>query len=265
MTILPLLRQDLDSVSSLQPEGWPDILPFMDHYTQSSYCIPYKVVMAGHMVGIGTGIVHGAVGWLGHIIVSPTSRNQGIGRMITQTLVDALQGQGCTTLYLVATDLGAPVYAKLGFETETEYLFFKDIVPDLLRPDPHVVNYRPEHFAQIVALDRRVSGEDRMIELEPHLQDGLIYEVGDTVEGVYLPTLGEGMIVAITPSAGIGLTKRRRALSSSVVFPIDNVHATQYWYSLGYKECRRAKRMRLGKARPWQPENLYGRIAGNIG
>jgi len=265
MTILPFSSQDLTAVPGLQPEGWPDIMPFMDFYTQSNFCFPYKAMIDERIAGIGTGIVHGETGWLGHIIVSPAHRNQGIGKAITQTLIDVLHDKGCGTLYLVATDLGAPVYAGAGFETETEYLFFKDIALENEQPDEHVMPYRPGHFAAISALDRVLSGEDRIVEVERCLEGGQVYEVRGVPEGFYLPALGEGLIMAATPAAGIALMKLRLRTHNNAVFPIDNIAARQYLYARGYKEFRKAKRMRLGERRSWQPAGLYNRIAGNIG
>jgi len=265
MTILPLSRQDLGALGDLQPEGWPDILPFIDFYTQSSFCFPHKVMIDNRIAGIGTGIVHGRTGWLGHIIVSPDFRNRGIGRAITQTLTDTLYARGCTTLCLVATDLGAPVYARVGFEVETEYLFFKDILPEPSVPDEYIVPYRGGYLSQLAALDRLVSGEDRMMEIERSLEECRLYRVGDTLEGFYLPSLGEGLIIAATPAAGLALTKLRLSNHSTAAFPVDNLNAAQFLHAKGYKEFRTAKRMRLGEKLHWQPENLYSRIGGNIG
>jgi GNAT superfamily N-acetyltransferase len=265
MTILPLSHRDLGALGELQPEGWPDILPFMDFYTQSLFCFPHKVVIDNRIAGIGTGIVHGQTGWLGHIIVSPKHRNQGLGRIITQTLIDTLHNKGCTTLYLVATVFGESVYLKTGFETETEYLFFKDISRHQHLPDDQIVTFRSEHLGQLAVLDRELSGEERMMEIERCVEDGYVYLAGRTLEGFYLPALGEGLIVAATPTAGLALMKLRLSNHDNAVFPVDNLHASQHLYTQGYKEFRRARRMRLGEKRPWQPAALYNRIAGNIG
>ena len=63
--------------------------------------------------------------WLAHINVQPGNRNHGLGKLITQFLVDEAQAKNCDTIYLIATDLCEPVYKKVGFETETDYLFLK--------------------------------------------------------------------------------------------------------------------------------------------
>jgi GNAT superfamily N-acetyltransferase len=266
MNILPLSPHDVPVLAALQPAGWPDILPALEFYTQSSFCFPLKAVVDNRIAGIGTGIVHGDTGWLGHIIVHPGYRNQGVGGAVTQAVMTTLQAKGCTTLYLVATDLGAPVYAKAGFETEAQYLFFKDIAPaDDRYANEYTTPFCVEHKRHLAELDRLVSGEDRMVQLERCLEGCQVYQRGNAPEGFYLPALGEGLIVAATPAAGTALMKLRLATHSQAAFPEDNVVASRMLYDQGYKEFRTAKRMRLGKKRSWQPENLYNRIAGNIG
>ena len=88
-------------------------------------CFPFKASIENKIVGIGTTILHHETAWLAHIIVHPEYRNRGIGKMITQALVDHSYSKGRKTIYLIATELGLPVYRRLGFESETEYTIFK--------------------------------------------------------------------------------------------------------------------------------------------
>ncbi len=218
------------------------------------------------MVGTGTSIIHHDVAWLAHIIVHPDHRNQGIGKLITESLVESANSKNCNTLYLLATELGEPVYRKIGFETETEYLFFKGEKPiDSDIHDTCIVPYSSEHEMQMILLDRQVSGEDRMFHLQQHLSNGFVYVVDDTVEGYYLPTMGEGLIIATTSAAGQALMKLRLITKDFVVFPIDNIPATTFIQQHPFTEVRRQKRMRLGKKRNWQSANIYNRIGGNLG
>ena len=171
-TLQPLEHSDINLITGLQPEGWQDITSIIDFYTKSSFCFPIKVIIDKKIVGIGTAIIHNDVAWLGHIIVHPDNRNQGIGKMITQALVDNVWRKNCDTIYLIATDLGEPVYKKIGFETETEYLFFKDIKPDgSWIPSENIVACTDDFKKQIARLDKEISGEDRLLHLEPYFED----------------------------------------------------------------------------------------------
>lgn len=266
MQVQPLQPNDIPLIPPLLPPGWDSALPAIQFYTTSDFCFPLKVSIDQKIAGTGTAIIHHDVAWLAHIIVHPDYRNQGIGQLITRSLVDMAHAKDCDTLYLLATELGEPVYRKIGFETETEYLFFKGEKPiDAVSLDERIAPYSSAYFRHIAELDRQVSGEDRMFHLEPHLSSGFVYVVDNIVEGYYLPTMGDGMIIAMTSAAGQALMKLRLTTKDFAVFPIDNVSAATFIQQHPFSEVRRQQRMRLGTKRNWQPTEIYNRIGGNLG
>jgi N-acetylglutamate synthase-like GNAT family acetyltransferase len=267
MTIETLNNSDVSLLDELQPSGWGTILPAHEFYTTNTdFCSSIRINNGTKIVGIGTAIIHNDVAWLGHIIVHAENRNQGIGRLITQSLVNDSVSKNCDTIYLIATDLGAPVYTKSGFETETEYLFFKDInSEESWGISNNIIPFNPDHKTAIAEIDKLISGEDRLFHLEKYLQDGFLYQNNNVIEGFYLPAFGEGLIVAKTKEAGIELMKMRFTNHENACFPKDNIDAVDFLYQYGYKEFKTAKRMRLGKQRDWNPSNIYNRIGGNIG
>ena len=266
MKIQSLVQDDINLIPFLQPDGWQDITPTIDFYTRTSFCFPMKVTIDDTIAGIGTAIVHHDVAWLAHIIVHKDFRKKGIGRFITETLVDSTEVKKCETIYLLATDLGAPVYEKVGFEAESEYLFFKEvrIKKDLL-VSPKIKPFKPEFKEQVADIDKMNSGEDRMFHLENHLQNGYLYCNDRTIEGFYLPTFGDGLIIANNPPAGMALLELHLQSNEKVVLPKDNLVATNFLYKSGFKEFSTGKRMRLGKKRIVKLENIYNRIGGNLG
>ena len=220
----------------------------------------------GEISGIGTCIVHHDVAWLAHIIVHPNHRNKGIGKRITEQLIDLSHKKGCKTINLIATDLGEPVYRKAGFEMDTEYLVFKDItISDTAGISENIVSYATMFKNQIEELDRHTSGEDRMHHLESYLKGSYVYHSNGDVKGFYLPEWGEGLIIASTEDAGIGLMKMRFTTKQIISFPVDNASARHFMHRHGQKEFRKITRMRMGDSRLWVPENIYGRIGGNLG
>ena len=269
MNIQPLNPADLNAANQLKPEGWGDILDSLTFYSHSPFCFPMKVMIEDRIAGIGTSIVHGNSAWLAHIIVHPDFRKQGIGHFITQTLVDRLHQQRIETIYLIATDLGEPVYRKLGFTTEAEYAFFKGVSLKSGRLNAplsdSVFNYTVEFKKQVLNLDREHSGEERLKLLEPHLENGLVYLNGSVAEGFYLRTLGEGMIIASTQEAGIDLLKLRFRTNEIAAFPVDNLSAVSFMQTHDFSSFKTAKRMRLGIKRKWNPEANFNRIGGNLG
>ena len=127
MEIQVLNHHDINFIAELQPEGWDSILPKMVFYVESSFCFPIKVIIDNKIVGLGATIIHENTAWLGHIIVHNENRGKGLGKLITQKLIEIAKQKQCQTILLIATEFGAPVYEKVGFVTQTEYLFFKDI------------------------------------------------------------------------------------------------------------------------------------------
>ncbi|MFZ4798795.1 MAG: GNAT family N-acetyltransferase [Bacteroidia bacterium] len=266
MEIQVLTQNDLGLITDLQPNGWPDVLPAISNYVHSPNCFPVKVISNNIIIGIGTTIIHENTAWLGHIIVHPLYRNGGIGRLITQKLVKSLFDKNIGTIYLIATDLGQPVYEKIGFLVETEYLFFKDFKIDKsIGVSNNIVPFADEYKTQILNLDFKISGEKRSDLIEPNLAQSFVYLNGEIVEGFYLPTLGEGVVMANKNNAGIELMKLRMTTKDNIAFPIDNKEARDFMYQNNYKEFKTAKRMRLGIKRWWEPKNIYNRIGGNLG
>jgi GNAT superfamily N-acetyltransferase len=261
-----LVQEDVKLISPLQPDGWLDITPTIEFYTRSSFCFPMKVIFGNEIAGIGTAIIHHDVAWLAHIIVHKDFRRKGIGRFITQSLVNHTEVKKCETIYLLATELGAPVYEKVGFETESEYLFFKDVrIEKLSNASAHIKPYEAKFKTQVAEMDKMSSGEDRIFHLQDHLSNGYVYGSDEIIEGFYLPTLGDGLIIGVTSSAGIKLLNFHLHSHEKVVLPNENLVAINYLHENGFKEFSTGKRMRLGKKRPVKLENIYNRIGGNLG
>lgn len=266
MHIKKLEHSDINFISDLLPSGWESVIPTIDFYTKTNFCFPIKVSIDNKIVGTGTTIIHNKTAWLAHIIVHAAYRNQSIGKIITQTLVDSSYSKGCQTIYLLATKLGEPVYKKIGFETETEYIVFKkEGTNETFRDSENIVAINNDFKKLIWDLDRQVSSEDRILLLEQHLSDGFLYLQNNEAQGFYLPNLGDGLIIATTNSAGLELMKLRLKTKDFAAFPIDNVGATEFMRQKNFNEIRTEKRMRLGKKRNWEPKNIYNRIGGNLG
>lgn len=259
-----LVSNDLQWIPRLQPSGWQDITPWISFYTQSPFCFPVKLKIENKIAAIGCGIKHLDVAWIAHIIVHPDHRNKGLGTLITKGIIDNMIALGCKTLNLVATELGEPVYRKLGFQTESEYCFFKEIK----RVDESAQDYKryePGFEKRVLELDVMVSGEYREFQLKQHLANGYFCFEENMLTGFYLPTFGDGCIQASNESAGKSLMKLRLSEKDHACFPMENKAALELMHQLGHKEIRVAKRMRLGDPIDWKRGMIYNRIAGNLG
>jgi len=92
------------------------LLPLRDGHPN---CRPILAERDREIVGTGVATVSGRVGWVGTIWVAPALRRRGLGRAITEAVIEELEASGCRTLVLVATEAGRPVYERLGFEVLT--------------------------------------------------------------------------------------------------------------------------------------------------
>lgn len=264
MNVEPFTSSDLSLITHLQPEGWQPIRPPYEFYISNNFCTPIKCVSEKKIVGIGSSIIHDGTGWLGHIIVDKDFRNQGIGTLITQSLMNHLDRASVKTMLLIATPLGEPVYRKLGFEKETVYIFLKDGKTDS-QPVNRTEPFQEKYKDAIMKLDERISGERRMKLLEPHLANASIILDEGKVSGFFMPTLGEGYIIADRHETGKHLLQIKHRTINYTSIPMDNQPAIQFLMDNGFVEFRKAARMWRGEKLSWQPDKLFGRIGGNLG
>lgn len=266
MTFEPIQISDLPVITRLSPEGWGNVTIKIQHYIESPFCFPIKLLVDQKIVAIGATIVHDHVAWLGHIIVDPDERGKGYGKIMTSELIRIAKLNNCTSIQLIATDMGAPVYTKIGFQESSSYLFFEGIeLTHFEEPDNNILPYQSNFKQALLALDLTIAAENRRCEIEPHFISGFIYVENKIVHGYYLPSLGEGLIVANKQAAGIALLKLYLRQNSKVVLPKENMFAISFLKSQGYSVKREAKRMYLGENIDVQFQFIFNRIGGNIG
>src|SRR5690606_8571480 len=209
--------------------------------------------------------VHHNTAWLGHIILSQTHRNRGIGTLITRHLMEVVLAKGYKTIMLIATTMGEPIYQKLGFKKEGEYVFLKDGQSKAHYTD-HSIPFHEKYKHAILDMDYMVSGERRNELLEPHLKNSRLIIDGSQLLGFYMPTLGEGLIEAFSEQAGIELMQMK--LSKNILYaaiPEQNTVAIKFLLENGFIDFRRGIRMYYGDKINWHPDKIYGRIGGNLG
>jgi len=264
-----ILESEIQQLQNFPPEEWNLDLPrlFTFHLNQP-YFYPLVAEADGRIVGCGISIIHGAIGWLGTIIVVPEYRRQGIGQKITSTLIDYCRKHGCTSFVLTSSEMGEQIYRKLGFELHATYFFYKreSIVP--IQDVSNVRKMRKEDFHTVKDLDREATGEDRFHFIKRFFLAGWIYTSGTSagITGFYLPDLGGGLIIARTADAGIELMKVRlnRGKKSAVV-PETNTIAREFLISEGFQKYDRSPRMILGDKVNWEPTMMYNRATGYCG
>lgn len=267
MDIYPLTLQDLPFTRHLQPEGWGDITINLMEYCLQSFCKPIKVVDRNNIVGVGALILHESSAWLGHIIVDESYRGQGIGYKIVKYLVEIAIKNGSSSINLIATDLGVPVYKKVGFRKVGSYQFLRREHEWLQQSLPNQLKSATTAFyEQILKLDQEISGESRRELIQGHLKQAVIFEKEGLVEGYYFPQLGQGPIYAKTRRAGLGLMALKYSTIDTAVLPGNNTVGIQFLVKNGFEaQDITAIRMTYGEEIIWCSDQIFSRIGGNYG
>lgn len=270
-SIIPQIRkikmEELPLVSNFPPVEWNLNLDFVYgiHFNQS-YFYAAVALVDNEIAGTGMAIMNKTVAWLGTIIVKENFRNKGIGNAITKHLIDTAQCKGAETVLLTASDMGKPIYEKLGFKTDINYVFLKpnEFVPS--KGDNHYIRkVEKKDYDEICELDFNISGEDRSELLTNNAFDGIKYD-DHGVKGFYLPNFGKGLIIASDNISGIELLKTKiNAEKSSVCVPETNIHAINHLLSAGYSQFSKIPRMFLGENVDWKPEWIFSRGSGYMG
>jgi len=210
MNFYPFELPDLLNLAELQPPDWGDLIPRFDYFIKSEYCSPIKLTENSQTIGIGTSMLHEDSAWLACIVVHPNHRSKGLGKILTQRLIDEINQEKYTTIYLDATDFGYPVYKKLGFEIETEYIHLKRQSDSRANAvSPNIFPFRKEFTDSLVKLNQEISGENRRGILSDFLESAQVYVEVGKVQGFYIPDWGDGPIIAKGDEAGLELMKLR--------------------------------------------------------
>jgi len=201
-------------------------------------------------VSIGAGIAFGQIGWIGGIGVTPESRRRGLGAEVTSAVIDELRRRGCTTMLLLATELGRPTYERLGFVTECDY-----VVADRGPAEvPALPTVSPASLAAAAGLDAWATGSDRRAALAA-ATGGIVEDDGFVLQFPWT----DRPVVASTPETGLRLLEQAHPLRALV--PEANEPAVDWLGENGYDVTLRYPRMRLGPALEWRPEALFGGLS----
>jgi GNAT superfamily N-acetyltransferase len=231
----------------------------------------------GELVGVAAGAHFGASGWVGGVAVAPERRRAGLGGALTEAVVAHLRDRRAGTVLLLATELGRPVYERLGFVAEAEYVTLTG--PSVSgRADagrlrggerepaglPGGVRAgRAGDRTAVLELDRAATGEDRRRLLGSLWPAGGLVAGGGAVRGYHLasPWRGGGATLAADPEAGLALlqaVRRTDAEEVAVSLPAGNRAGVLALAATGFQERSRTTRMHLGPPLAWRPEAVFG-------
>ncbi|CAN5800343.1 hypothetical protein BH11BAC4_BH11BAC4_18130 [soil metagenome] len=266
MQFEPLDHSDFHYLKEFEPPGWGDLVPRFRYCIDSSFCHPIKLKAVDTTVAIGTTILHKDSAWLASIIVHPDHRTKGYGNKITQQLVDSIDMDRYTTIFLDATAFGYPVYKKMGFQHEATYAHLKAAANITgVQFSKNIIGYQPKYLEQVLQLDKNISCEDRQDIIMENISTAKLYLGNNQVEGFYMASLGNGLILAANDTAGIELMKCRIENNCYGIMPEENTAAIAFLQEAGLEQFRISRRMFIGRKREWKAKRIYNRISGQLG
>lgn len=137
----------------IQPDGW------------------FVAEQAGLLLGMVGAVDYGAFAYIGLMVVWPEFQGRGIGRLLMERLLGWLDQRGTPSL-LDATEMGYPLYKKLGFvETDLGCVYVQDQPVEFKLPVTPVYILRLADLDELVAFDTPLFGADRSKALKVMMRD----------------------------------------------------------------------------------------------
>jgi GNAT superfamily N-acetyltransferase len=230
------------------------------------------------IVGVGSGIAYGALGFVGNMIVDGSHRRRGIGSAILTSVIEFLAGRGATRLELYATPDGRPLYAAHGF-APIGLSAMARMPRGITVPEDGIElsNGGPATLAELVAYDTPRFGGDRRALLGPMLRDPerplvVARRKGRIVGYGWVRPDGErvGPLLADTPEIATALVGEafERLPSTKLLslnLPPDNRAGAARLEELGAEIETWEGRMARGPQVPRRDDTVYGLVVGALG
>jgi GNAT superfamily N-acetyltransferase len=264
------------TVGAILADEWGDRRSWFDFALGSPACHVVVAEAAGDVVGTGVATVNGPVAWIGTIWVAPAHRRHGLGRALTQGVIDAAATAGARTLVLVSTDRGRPLYEGLGFDVQSWYRTFE--APALpsggVAPDGRIRAFRSMDLDGMLALDRFATGEDRATVIgalaTPSGTRVLESADGDVRGFLARAPWGGGATVAPNADDALAILRARRMSTPPgrrvrCGILLENQRGAEALQRDGWTEAWRAPRLVRGASMVWHPEHLWGQFNHAMG
>lgn len=224
----------------------------------------------GVLCGTASAISYGVeMAWIGMILVHPEFRGRGIAAQLMTTCISYLKQKQVRSIKLDATDMGRPVYLKLGFKDEEPIVRYVNENPEIAsRPSEHITEVLD--WSEIANLDNAAFGADRIALLKNLSVNGPAVQYsksgssnfgfGFARAGFYANFIGP--VVATSTSAAReiaqGLLTRLSGRPVMIDMLPSNKQADELAASCGFKSARVLTRMYLGEARKGKPNLVFG-------
>lgn len=250
---------DLQLYRQIQPDGW--FLALKNEYP----------------VGMVGATNYGVFAHVGLMAVHPEAQQQGIGLALMQYLLDRLNQQNIPQVLLDASEMGQPLYEKLGFAAYDETLMFQ-CQGAFTAPDypSRIQPISRRNLDEVVQWDATVFGANRckvlqvLLRVLPGRAFMLRDEAGQVAGYLFAQENRVGPWVARQASDAEVLLRTALKLSYeeavSAVVPAVNREAIDLLQRYGFKQVRANRRMGRGPGEPpGQRQKIYAQTSLAVG
>lgn len=161
--LIHLRSADAGRVVPLSYEvGWEHPLVLWEQLLEWSGAGSFGLTVDGRLVAVGLIICYGdRRAWVAALLTSPDYQRRGLGARMMAVLMDHARARGIGEILLDSSDVGKPLYEKLGFQPlPYEVEIWAGTAPSV-RPASHIRRFVPADLPGIIALDAATFGVER--------------------------------------------------------------------------------------------------------
>jgi Acetyltransferase (GNAT) domain len=263
MDIIPLTQAHIESPMWDSADEFERMHGRLTWHMHTPYAHAICAEVHEEVAGIGTAVRFGDSARITACKLVTGHDGMAVRARLVERLLNELSAEGCNAFTVTVPPAQVPHWEALGFAAQEALMrysggrFYEAVYPD-------VVWIEPQHRLAVMHLDRQASGEDRRQLLLEHEYIGRAYLDGKTVRGFALALLGNALIVAESPSAGLELQRWIFPTQAEILVPEGNAPAHAHLLERGYSAHLEGVRMVRGEQRVYRPELIYGEPYGVV-
>jgi GNAT superfamily N-acetyltransferase len=223
----------------------------------------------GVLCGTASAVSYGPdMAWIGMILVHPEFRGRGIAAQLMTMCISYLKQKQVRSIKLDATDMGRPVYLKLGFKDEEPVIrYINENQEPAARASEHITEVLD--WSEIAKLDNAAFGADRIALLKNLSVNGpaVQYSKSGTSDfgfgfaraGFHANFIGPVVATSAPAAREIMQSLLARLSGNPVLMDIlpSNKQADELAASCGFKSSRILTRMYLGAAQKGKTDLVF--------
>lgn len=260
LSLRPMTSHDVDLGMRLKAQaGWNQIPADWRRFLELEPGGCFVAEWEGRPVATTTTCVFGQVAWIAMVLVDEPFRHRGIATRLVQRALEYLDGRSVATVRLDATKYGRPVYERIGFVAEHDFVRMQGLAKPVANETLAELSL-PSNLDALAALDRQATGTDRRRLLERLAMEypttTRVLEDAGSATGYVMLRPGANA-TQIGPAAARSEEAGRRACDWALgqcagrpVFvdvPVDNAAAIAWARQKGLTEQRTFTRMSRGR------------------